>query len=298
MDTNSYLKSVLSSQALETDGEELKNLCAERDRVKSILFAAFSDDPPSIRYAGSYAKGTLVKESYDLDLTSYFRRDSTIAGETLAEIWQSVIKVLSSDYVVQPKTSALRLVSNSQVYFHIDVVPGRFVDDSKSNVYLHQNNGTKQRLKTNLDVHVDFIKESDVVPSIRLLKLWKCRRVISVKQFVFELLVIDLLRSNESASLEEQLVAFWETVVDTPDPIVPEDPANPQGNDLSSLLTDVTWSELQTVSQTTLRQIENSGWEAVFGPVEASRTEVMHRERLHQAAAVITNPTRPWFSLE
>lgn len=297
MDTNSYLESVLSSQNLDNDGKELKDLRAERDRVKSVLFSAFSDDPPSIRYAGSYAKGTLIKETYDLDITSYFGRDSTVAGETLADIWQSVIKALSSEYAVQPKTSALRIASKDQVYFHIDVVPGRFADDSKSDVFLHQNTGTKERLKTNLDVHVDLIRGSGIVSPIRLLKLWKCRRALRVKQFVFELLVIDLLRGKKNARLDEQLVAFWEKLVDSSDPVVPEDPANPYGNDLTPLLTDATWSELRTAAETTLRQIKNSGWDTVFGPIEAGRSETNHRQRLDQAAAVITKPTRPWCSL-
>src|SRR6476661_6538959 len=264
MDNNKYLKSVLSSQDLKNDSKELKELRAERERVKSTLFAAYSGEPPSIRYAGSYAKETLIKESYDLDMTCYFDRDSTVAGETLAEIFASVQSTLSKTYYVAPKTSALRLESTDRRYFHIDVVPGRFVDDERADVFLHQNNGTKERLKTNLDIHVDHIKNSGLTDPIRLLKLWKTRRALRLKQFVFELLIIDILQDKKSASLENQLATFWERVLEEADPVVPEDPANPSGNDLSILLPSATWLELQNTATVTLRQISNTGWETVF----------------------------------
>jgi hypothetical protein len=46
------------------------------------------------------------------------------------------------------------------------------------------------------------VKDSGVVPAIRLLKLWKVRRGLQVKQFVFELLVIKVLEKKKNASLD------------------------------------------------------------------------------------------------
>ena len=50
--------------------------------------------------------------------------------------------------------------------FHIDVVPGRFTDETKADAYLYQCGGDKKRLKTNLDVHLDHVRDSGVTDAI------------------------------------------------------------------------------------------------------------------------------------
>src|SRR5258708_7811201 len=135
--TNTYLRDVLTSQTLKQDSDELTALRDHREDVEELLQNKFSESSPRIRYGGSVAKGTLIKESYDLDLTCYFQRDENAAGETLEEIYNNVEAALNDDYFVERKPSALRLKSkddNSATDFHIDVVPGRFVDDTETDV--------------------------------------------------------------------------------------------------------------------------------------------------------------------
>jgi hypothetical protein len=73
----------------------------------------------------------------------------------------------------------------------------------------------------------------------------------------------------------------WKEFRDNLDKLSVEDPANPTGNDLSELLNDSTRAELASVAQRTLKLIEESGWEAVFGPVE-EKGEREKREGLRQ----------------
>jgi hypothetical protein len=117
------------------------------------------------------------KESYDLDIVSYVCSGDDTAGETLEAIYENHKKALAKSYFVEPKGSALRLKGCSPedlgVDFHIDVVPGRFTDETKTDAYLFQSNGDKRRLKTNLDVHLDHVRDSGVIDAIRLAKLWK-----------------------------------------------------------------------------------------------------------------------------
>ncbi len=182
MTTKEYLEGVLKSQDLADDSQELKDLQEHRKKVEKILRDGFPKAAPTIQYGGSRAKGTLDKEAYDLDVVCYFRNDDTSAGGTLKEIFENVSNKLSEDYYVEPKTSAVRLRDKkNKVDFHIDVVPGRYVDDTKSDCFIYQNGADKERLKTNLSVHIEHVKNSGVVPAIRLLKLWKVRRGLRVK---------------------------------------------------------------------------------------------------------------------
>jgi tRNA nucleotidyltransferase (CCA-adding enzyme) len=296
MDTNEYLDRILKGQELAEDSQELKDLRQHRKDVEALLRDAFRDCNRSIRYGGSVAKATLIKESYDLDIACYFDCDDESAGSSLKDIYENTAKALAGTYQVERKTSALRLRGNKPEDFgrdfHVDVVPGRFVDESRGDCFLHQEGPDKERLKTNLQVHIDYVRKSEVVPAIRLLKLWKSRRALAVKTFVFELLVIKVLKVKKRVDLSEQLTAVWKTLRDAVEPIQVEDPANPSGNDLSSFLAE-RWAELSQAAATTLEQIENYGWESVFGPPE-SDDNGDKASKLRGAAAAVITPSKPW----
>ena len=290
MTNNEYLQAVLKSQDLADDSPELKALTARRKDVEAILRNALPDSSPTIRYGGSKAKGTLIKESYDLDIVCYFPHDDTTAGETLEDIYNNVAAALEKNYSVERKRSALRLRDRDMVDFHIDVVPGRFTDDSKTDCLLYQENGEKCRLKTNLQVHIDTVRDSGVLDAIRLLKLWKVRKALDVKQFAFELLIIDLLSGHRNKPLTDQLIHVWTEFRDLDSPPKVEDPANPSGNDLTPLV-DAVWNELGSVASSALSTIDDNGWEAVFGKVDTGADK---SAAVKVAVASVATQTRPW----
>ena len=295
MTPNEYLAKVLSIQTLASDSPALKDLQERRVEVEEHLCEHFGDSSPTLRYGGSKAKGTMIKESYDLDVVCYFSHDDTAGGETLEDIYNSVREALDEKYLVQLKSSALRLRDASAMThgadFHIDVVPGRFSDEKEADTFLYISSGEKKRLKTNLDVHIAHVKESGVTGAIRLMKLWKVRARVSVRNFILELAVIKLLSSKKAVALATQLEHIWTELRDNIDDLTVEDPANPTGNDLSDLLNAAKY-ELSTAARHTLDLIERSGWEAVYGPVE-EEDHSKNMAALRRAAAVAT-PTRAW----
>ncbi len=296
MTTQEYLKTILEQQSLSDDSTEIEALRSEREKVEKLLRDSFKETSITIQYAGSYKKGTMIRDSYDLDVVCYFNHDDESAGETLEEIFNNVRESLESEYYVVPKRSALRLESSSsqgaRAYFHIDVVPGRFTDEGKQDVFLYQSSGEKKRLKTNLQKHIDHIKGSRLVSTIKLIKVWKERNELKeLKTFALELLVIESLKGlDDSKGLDVCLKKFWEQLKDNIDDIRIEDPANPAGNDLSELLDDSIRSILSSLAERTLDFIENQGWEAIFGKVESMSEE----ERVVATrATILKNPDRP-----
>jgi len=298
MTTQEYLQKVLVNQTLSQDSEELKNLREKRKEVESLLRNEFSDSTPLIRYGGSKAKGTMIRELYDIDLVCYFTHEDTGPGETLRDIYENTQRALSKEYLVETKASALRLKSLDPneygIDFHIDVVPGRFVDDSKSDAYLYRSTGEKSRLKTNLQVHIDHVRNSGCVDEIRLGKLWKVKQGLFIKNFVLELLIIEILEAADANDgLDGNLLTLWETLRDDVADVQIEDPANPSGNDLSELLDDSVRSQLSNAAAGTLTTIEQSGWEAVFGPVD-STDEGSKAGAIRATAGAISSPAKPW----
>ena len=296
MRAENYLGKILEAQDLEEGGKELKDLRKRRQDIEKKLKAHFSDSSPSIRWAGSMAKGTMVRESYDGDMTCYFAHEENGAGNTLAEIYQNTVEALQNEYQVETKASAIRVRDFNEwsIDFHIDVVPGRYTSDDKEEVFLHRTNGEKERLKTNLQTHIDHIKGSGVIDAIRLIKLCKVRNSLdAAKTFVLELLVVKLLKNKKSSSLESQLEHVLTEFRDKADSLAVEDPANPKGNDLKPIL-DGCRGQISTVASDTLWQIENKGWLAVFGPTDDVGNGGSKKEALRAVASSIQSPTKPW----
>ncbi|MBK7764485.1 MAG: nucleotidyltransferase domain-containing protein [Bacteroidetes bacterium] len=142
-----FLKELLESQ--ELNQEQLDALEEHRIEVTDFLRDKFGLDPV-IKFAGSAAKGTMNQDSYDLDIVCYFPSSDS---RTLKEIRTAVSDHLKTKYSIFEKASAERIIDlNDSVEpsnYHIDVVPGRFIQDTKD-VFIYLASGDKERLKTNL----------------------------------------------------------------------------------------------------------------------------------------------------
>jgi len=300
MTTLEYFRQVLKQQSLSNDSDEIKALRVEREKVEQLLKENFKESNSTIRYGGSMAKSTMIRDNYDLDIVCYFNHDDKNAGETLEEIYNNVRISLESEYLVEPKTSSLRLANNEPlkygVYFHIDVVPGRFVDNKKEDTFLYQSSGEKKYLKTNLQTHIDHIINSGLRDIIKMIKYWKVRNGLNIKTFVLELLIIEVLKKIDAKKIDICLRKFWEELRDNIDTIKVEDPANPTGNDLSELLNESIKSTLSSEAKRALETIDHQDWESVFGEVESMSNE----EKLESIQIIRQrNPSssKPWCNI-
>jgi hypothetical protein len=294
---NSYLLDLLASQELKEGCDELVALDTERVNVDRLIKEAYPNSNPTFTHGGSRAKGTMIREDYDLDEVCYFDNDDTEPGETLEEIYENMAKLMAGSYSVRRKRSALRLSTSKGKDIRIDVIPGRYTDVTRTDVFIHQNDGNKERLKTNLEKHITYVRDSGCTDVIKLTKLWRTRNVIGIKTFPLELLVIEVLSEDGSGDLEDRLRRVLTAFADDIDSLFIEDPANPTGNDLSQALTDTIRAELSKIARDTLDAVDEHGWEHVFGKVEA-RNAVPRVQILRSAAAAVAVPTRPWASAD
>lgn len=300
MTTLEYLRQVLKQQSLPNDSDEIKALRVERDKVEQLLRDNFKQSNPTIRYGGSMAKSTMIRDNYDLDIVCYFNHDDRNAGETLEEIYNNVRISLESKYLVEPKTSALQLKNNDPlrygVYFHIDVVPGRFVDNKKEDTYLYQSSGEKNYLKTNLQTHIDHVINSRLRDIIKMIKYWKVRNGLNIKTFVLELLIIKVLKKTDENKIDICIRKLWEELRDNIDTTNIEDPANPTGNNLSELFNESIKSMLSSEAKRALEAIDNQNWETVFGKVESMSNEEK-LESIQIMRQKNPNSSKPWCNI-
>jgi len=301
MTDDEYLRQVLADQKLDPNGPERQELERHRQEVEELLRVKFGSAPALI-IGGSVAKGTLIREAYDLDMHFYFPSGDTSAGETLQEIYCNVAKALEEKYTLLPKRSAIRLRCRDEqgrfTDLHIDVVPGRFIHGSSGDVFLHQNEGSKERLKTNIQTQIDHVKNSGVIDAIRLTKLWREKRGLTTKTFVLELLVIEILKNLVSAALSQQFTTVLAALRDDIDEITIQDPANPTGNNLSAIFTYEVKQQLRNAATETLTQVAERGLQSVFGPVKSSAAPASKADRLISIVQSAPGRYKPWFDRE
>lgn len=260
-----YLAGLLLEQRLTPTSPETAELVTRGAEVEKVLKAEFREESPSIRYGGSKAKNTMIKECFDLDLICYFQHEDPKPDDTLEKLYERVLNALKrKKYKVREKTSAVRVLGDDDVDFHVDVVPGRFTDDSESDAFLHRTSGKKERLKTNLEKHVEHVRGSGLNDVICLMKLWRERQGIEIRTFPLELLVLEILKKKRTLSLDDQLRHLWVELRDHADDVKIEDPANPTGNDLSEIFGEKERESLAANAALALEAVEAGKWDEVF----------------------------------
>lgn len=288
MNPNDFLAAVLDVQTIKDGDAELKAIEDAREKVEAILKKQYGTKI-TVKYGGSKAKGTMIKENYDLDILCYFENNDDSAGNTLEEIYNDVAKTLEKEYHIDKKNSAIRIWDKkTSVDFHIDVVPGRY-DENKEDAFLHQNDSPKVRLKTNPEKHIKLIQESGRKEVIRLAKIWRERKGFSLKTFILELLVVEVLKTSLDREVYDKLLTkFFKELVENIDSIKIEDPANPTGNDLSPIFNADVRNTLKTFAKQALDAIRAGNWGAIFGS-----TTVMDRDVVAKNIQIIKskNPT-------
>jgi hypothetical protein len=292
MTIQTFLADLLAPQDLTPEQERI--LHQHKDEVTKHIRAKFGNGP-IIKYAGSYEKGTLICDSYDLDIVSYFPSSD---GRSLKAIWTDMSKWLQEKYAVEEKASAVRILdikstssSPTPSAYHIDVVPGRFIDSSKD-VFLYVSYGDRERMQTNLKTHIQHIAGSGCIEAIRLTKIWNHRNAIGLKTFVLELFVVESLRGfsdkhDPKASFLKVLTAFRDDFESGQ--LI--DPAN-SNNIVSKLLHPSIRGLVASQAANSLALVSRadtpSTWQQVFKETpQRIVTPIV-------APAVIRNPAPPW----
>ncbi len=288
---NTFLEDLLKSQ--ELDSEDNSQLEQHEQEVRNFLAEKF-DENPVIKIAGSVKKGTAIHESYDLDIVVYFPSSDE---RSLKQIYDDMVSLLSEEYTIQPKTSAVRITglqgNEDNNDYHIDVVPGRFIKDSED-VFLHVSYGDKERMQTNLKTHIEHVVNSNCEDIIKLVKIWKKRNNVEIRTFVLELFVIKHLEDvSDKSDLENCFITVMSAFRDN-QIIGLVDPAN-SNNNVSQTMTDSQKEFVASKASETLETLDNgdlSGeekWSMIF-----KQTEEKSQSR---TSVVMTGmPNKPWLS--
>ncbi len=251
MTNDQWLAQLLSGQDLAPG--EVGGLQSLRDQIQKQLTEG-SNGGPRFYYGGSYAKKTMIRASYDLDIVVYWPSSATY---TIKDIYDHVGSVLKKHWsYVNSKTVAWTLPF--QGGFHIDVVPGRAIDAQYREANLYKSD-TGTTLKTSLKLHIDTVRNSNRTDVIRLMKLWRAKRSVPMpKSFLLELMTIK--GSAGATGLERQMLAALAHIRDTIVGCSIKDPANSN----NSLSDELSASDRKLIAAAARAAIEAKTWSDVF----------------------------------
>ena len=119
MSNENDLREILNDQDLNDN--QIDNLRMQRDIIERQLRNGINGTPKAY-YGGSYAKNTMIRASYDLDIVLYWPSGSPFSLESL---YRAAEGVLNSNWrTVVKKKVGLEVPFEGD--FHIDVIPGNF----------------------------------------------------------------------------------------------------------------------------------------------------------------------------
>ena len=252
MTSESYLREILDEQDL-TENQK-RNLRELRDKIEGQLRNGIKGTPKAY-YGGSYAKNTMIKASYDLDLVLYWPSDSPYSLESL---YRAAEGVLDRNWTpVRKKKVGLELSFEGD--FHIDIIPGKFSSKDENYAYLY-NNETGGRFQTSIYIQVDYVKKSGRQDVIRLMKLWKKRKNITIKTCILESCIIEGCKGIDRSKLEFQLLAAFNYLRDNIQNARIEDPSN-SNNIISD---DLSKEQKNRVRNLAIQAIEAQYWNQVI----------------------------------
>ena len=206
----------------------------------------------NIQQSGSRAKGTAIKGKSDMDM--FLSIEDPNNSSTLQQFYEDTYAFLKSKgYTVRKQN-----VSIGVKYYgcDIDVVPAKRVNSQSYGRYDDHylwSNKHKTRMLTNIQKHIDMVRNSGVQKEIMLLKVWRENHGLDFPSIYIEQLCIEKLSKNNQYNLADN---FWQMLHYISDNIENKrvvDPSN-CNNIISDSLTNSEKRQIANQAQNSLGQ--------------------------------------------
>lgn len=252
MTEDEYVLSVLSRYQLPTGPNSLAYLAAQK------LFPAIEEWADNfllaVNLSGSYAKGTSVKGSTNVDL---FISLAPETPGTLKDIYESLYSHLKNKYLLPRRQNvSIRVI---HLAIHIDLVPARKQPGNTDEHSLFRSKA-QTWTQTNVSRHIDLVRESGFLNEIRAIKIWRNLHGIDFPSFYLELTALDALYGKKKDHPARNVRAVLEYLSDYFIDARVVDPANP--NNIVS--DDLTPAEKMAVARAAKCSLEKESWEEII----------------------------------
>lgn len=200
-----YLENILLKY--EMSEEKKKKIDLIKNHFYSEINKWANNCLVNFSYSGSFAKGTNVNGSTDVD---FFISLSSITNGSLKEIYDSLLSFLEKkDY--KPRKQNVSIGINYDGY-KIDFVPAKKIDQYSDDHNLYSNR-TGNWIKTNITKHISYINDYKRKKETKLTKIWRNIHSLDFPSFYIELSIISALlyKANDIESNFQTILGYLST---------------------------------------------------------------------------------------
>lgn len=218
MSGNDYLKKVILTYSVETGSTSPAYKAAQQ--IAPLIRKWAGEDLVDIYLSGSYAKGTAIRGSTDIDL---FISLSPNTPHALRGIYEGLDSYFFRNGFHPRKQDVSIGIEHSSI--HIDLIPAKKHPGNTNDHSLFRNKANTWT-QTNVQQHIDLIKESDRLDEIKAIKIWRNLHNLDFPSFYLELTVLDALYGKSKNQLETNILEVLRYLRDKFKDAKVVDPAN------------------------------------------------------------------------
>jgi hypothetical protein len=252
MTADEYLHSVISKYRVSTGPDSPAHQAGQR--LYPIIKDWANKFLLGISISGSYAKGTGIKGSTDIDL--FISLDPATPG-TLKEIYDDLYSCLvQNGYSARRKNVSIGL---TYLNLQIDLIPGRKQAEDTNNHTIFRNIA-QAWTQTNVQTHINQIRQSGRLDEIRAMKIWRNLNRLYFPSFYLELTVLAAL---DHKNKDQPGINVWTVLEYLRDRFITSQVVDP-ANSNNIISDDLTGNEKATISSVARSSLMMSNWEQIL----------------------------------
>lgn len=252
MTRDEYVYSIINSYIVDVDAVR-----QAVEQVYPIISLWAGNHLIRVDYSGSHAKGTAIRGKADTDL--FISLNSTVLSSfTLREIYNNLNTYFSSrNYSTKLQNASIGITHNG---FEIDLVPAVKFSGYTNGHWLYVRKTGSERIKTNVQVHINRIANSGRVPEIRAVKVWAMNHNLDFPSIYLELTILDALNGFRIGDISNNFMTVMNYLANRFTNARVVDPANTT-NIISNQLTP---SEKLAIASRARQSINAATWEDIL----------------------------------
>jgi hypothetical protein len=245
-----YVSTILQKYAVQTGStsQAERNGNAIKPSIRTWAGQSLAD----MYFSGSYAKGTAVKGTADIDLFISLKSDTP-----LENVYEGLYQ-FADRQGWKPRRQNVSIGINYNGG-KIDLVPGR-VQTGYQNFHSLYRSKTRSWTQTNVARHIEFVKNSQRTNEIRAIKIWRNLHSLSFQSFYLELTAITALNRRSTNDLASNVLHSLNYISESLLSARVVDPAN-TNNVISD---DLTSPEKQVIAARARQSCQEKTWEKII----------------------------------
>jgi len=196
-----YLQSIISKHRKET-GANLQAYQTARKFMPTLRGWA-GETLIDITFAGSYAKGTGVEGSTDIDLLILL--DAHTCGN-MKDLYENLYSYLDSKLIGPIQRNLSIGVNHSGIFMDILLARRLILNSGMHDLYC---NIHKTSIQTNTILHNEIIGGSGFTEEIQTIKIWRNVNRVIFPSFYLELTVLDVLANRKKRNLSDNILEIF-----------------------------------------------------------------------------------------